>query len=152
MKISGNTCGGLDSLNMRLCLLRSVTRAGIERQSHARSPTRSSRSKACGEAGRGYCHHLRPSDISIIDYASRYPELLDLALSTSTVGVLNKLLEVFARFGLPVSVVYYGPQFASAEMTEFLTRPTIQHIKPSPLYRVLMVLLSDGTVELKILK
>ena len=110
----------------------------------------SSRSKACGEAGRGYCHHLWPSDISIIDYASRYPELLDLALSTSTAGVLNKLLGVFARFGLPVSVVSYGPQFASAEMTEFLTRPTIQHIKPSPRYRVLMVLLSDGTVDLKI--
>ena len=44
-------------------------------------------------------HHL----LSIVDYGSHYPELVDLS-STTTVGVINKLMEVFARLGLPVSL------------------------------------------------
>lgn len=58
--------------------------------------------------------------LSIIDYGSRYPEVILLG-STTTTAVIDKLMEVFARFGLPsVLVSDNGPQFVSAEMEQFL--------------------------------
>ena len=83
-------------------------------------------------------HHL----LSIIDYGSRFPELLDLS-STTTSGVIDKLMEVFARFSLPASLVSdNGPQFASLEMAAFLKQLNIRHIKSSPRYPR-----SNGMVE-----
>ncbi|XP_065193223.1 uncharacterized protein LOC135824416 [Sycon ciliatum] len=44
-------------------------------------------------------------------------------------------MEVFTRFGLPsVSVSDIGPQFASAEMAQFLQRLGIQHNRSNPRY------------------
>ena len=84
--------------------------------------------------GRTFC--------SVIDYGSRWPELLELS-STSTTGVIDKLMELFARFGLPVILVSdWGPQFASQEMARFLERLGIQHTKSSPRYPR-----SNGMVE-----
>ena len=84
------------------------------------------------------CHHL----LSIIYYGSRVPELLDIS-STTTSGVIDELVEVFARFGLPASLVSNnGPQFASSETAAFLKQLNIRHIKSSPRYPR-----SNGMVE-----
>eukprot|EP00117_Sycon_ciliatum_P026714 scpid19450/ scgid21866/ Transposon Ty3-I Gag-Pol polyprotein; Gag3-Pol3; Transposon Ty3-2 TYA-TYB polyprotein; Capsid protein; p24; Spacer peptide p3; Nucleocapsid protein p11; Ty3 protease; p16; Spacer peptide J; Reverse transcriptase/ribonuclease H; p55; Integrase p52; Integrase p49 len=80
--------------------------------------------------------------LSIVDYGSRYPELLPLS-ATTTAAVIDRLMEVFARFGLPsVLVSDNGPQFASAEMAQFLQRLGIQHNRSSPRYPR-----SNGMVE-----
>ena len=80
--------------------------------------------------------------LSIVDYGSRYPELLPLSATTTT-AVIDRLMEVFARFGLPsVLVSDNGPQFASAEMAQFLQRLGIQHNRSSPRYPR-----SNGMVE-----
>ena len=69
-------------------------------------------------------HHL----LSIIDYGSHFPELLDLSLTTTS-GIIDKLMEVFARFGLPASLVSdNGPQFASSEMVACLLEAVEQQI------------------------
>ena len=83
-------------------------------------------------------HHF----LSIIDYGCRFPELLDLS-STTTSDIIDKLMEVFARFGVLASLVSYnGPQFASSEMAAFLKQLNIRHIKSSPRYPR-----SNGMVE-----
>ena len=52
-------------------------------------------------------------------------------------------VEVFARFGLPSTLVSdNGPQFASEEMKTFLGQLGIEHIKSSPPYPR-----SNGMVE-----
>lgn len=80
--------------------------------------------------------------LSIIDYGSRYPEVLPLS-STTAAGVIEKLMEVFARFGLPsVLVSDNGPQFIATEMEQFLKKLDIQHVKSSPRYPQ-----SNGMVE-----
>ena len=72
--------------------------------------------------------------MSIIDYGSRYPEVLPLRLTTAT-RVIEKLMEVFARLGLPSMLVSdNGPQFGATEMEQFLEELGIQHIKASPRY------------------
>lgn len=82
------------------------------------------------------------SCLSIIDYGSRYPEVLPLH-STITSVIIDKLMEVFARFGLPsVLVSDNGPQFIAAEMAQFLKRLNIRHIHASPRYPR-----SNGMVE-----
>ena len=54
--------------------------------------------------------------LSVIDSGSRYPEVVELS-STNSAGVIDKFMEVFARFGLPSTLVSdNGPQFASEEM------------------------------------
>ena len=70
--------------------------------------------------------------LSVIDYGSRYPEVVEL-LSTNSAGVIDKFMEVFARFGWPSTLVSdNGPQFASEEMKTFLGQLGIEHIKSSP--------------------
>ena len=60
--------------------------------------------------------------LSVIDYGSRYPEVLPLRSTTAT-GVIEKLMEVFVRFGLPhVLVSDNGPQFIATEMEQFLKK------------------------------
>ena len=72
--------------------------------------------------------------LSIVDYGSSYPELLPLS-ATTTAAVIDWLMEVFARFGLPsVLVSDNGPQFASAKISQFLQCLGIQHNRSSPRY------------------
>ncbi|XP_065195493.1 uncharacterized protein K02A2.6-like [Sycon ciliatum] len=80
--------------------------------------------------------------LSAIDYGSRWPELLPLS-NTTTTGVIDKLMELFARFGLPSTLVSdWGPQFASTEMSKFLAQLGVEHCKSSPRYAR-----SNGMVE-----
>lgn len=58
--------------------------------------------------------------LSMIDYGSRFPEVIPL-ISTTTKAVMDKLMEVFARFGLPKVILSdNGPQFVSTELEQFL--------------------------------
>jgi hypothetical protein len=80
--------------------------------------------------------------LSMIDYGSRFPEVIPL-ISTTTKAVMDKLMEVFARFGLPkVTLSDNGPQFVSTELEQFLKQLGVQHIKSSPRYPQ-----SNGMVE-----
>ncbi|XP_065197162.1 uncharacterized protein LOC135828666 [Sycon ciliatum] len=82
------------------------------------------------------------SVLSLIDYGSRYP-ILKVLSSTTTTAIVDELDEVFALFGLPsVLVSDNGPQFVSEQMTTFLQRLGIRHIRSSPRYPR-----SNGMVE-----
>ncbi|XP_065196908.1 uncharacterized protein LOC135828389 [Sycon ciliatum] len=82
------------------------------------------------------------SVLSLIDYGSRYP-ILKVLSSTTTTAIVDELDEVFALFGLPsVLVSDNRPQFVSEQMTTFLQRLGIRHIRSSPRYPR-----SNGMVE-----
>ena len=54
----------------------------------------------------------------VLVYFSRYPEVIQLA--TTTTNVIGALKSVFARHGIPEEVVSdNGPQFVSKKMKEF---------------------------------
>ncbi|XP_065192434.1 uncharacterized protein K02A2.6-like [Sycon ciliatum] len=58
--------------------------------------------------------------LSLVDYGSRFPELIVLP-GTKSQHVVMALSTIFARFGIPLELVSdNGPQFVSAEMGEFL--------------------------------
>ena len=79
---------------------------------------------------------------SVIDYGSRWPEILHLNITTTS-AVIERLMELFARFGLPRSIVSdWGPQFASEEFGTFLKQLGVVHTKSSPRYAR-----SNGMVE-----
>ena len=55
-----------------------------------------------------------------MDYFSRYMEVQKLT-STTLASIIATLKTVFSRHGIPVALVTdNGPQFASAEMNQFL--------------------------------
>ena len=85
------------------------------------------------------------SFLSVIDYGSRFPVLRPLH-STVTSAILAELEYVFATFGLPSTLVSdNGPQFASEQMSKFLSCLGIRHIKSSPRYHGLMGSWKDFT-------
>ena len=62
------------------------------------------------------------SCLSIINYKSRFPEVLPLEDTTAT-GVINKLIEVFALLACPLFLVSdNSPQFIASEMDHFLKK------------------------------
>lgn len=65
---------------------------------------------------------------------SRYPEIALLA-STSADAVINHLKSIFARHGIPVTVVSdNGPQFSSSAFAEFAKAYGFNHTTSSPLH------------------
>ena len=70
----------------------------------------------------------------IVDYFSRFPELIQLKTTTSR-SVISALKVVFARNGIPEVVVSdNGPQYSSAEFTEFGATYGFTHTTSSPHY------------------
>ena len=70
----------------------------------------------------------------IVDYYSRYPEVVKLSSTTST-AVIAAMKPIFARHGLPeVLRTDNGPQYSSTEMTDFLSSHNITHTTSSPHY------------------
>ncbi|UYV62548.1 hypothetical protein LAZ67_2001028 [Cordylochernes scorpioides] len=78
--------------------------------------------------------------LGIVDYYTKYPEVFELR-STKAEMVIEKLKEVFARFGVPeIMMTDNGPPFQSTEMMEFakewnallLLRNTEHNSLPSP--------------------
>ena len=70
----------------------------------------------------------------IIDYFSRYPEVVKLRGTTSR-DVIEILKSTFARHGVPETVVSdNGPQFSSQEFRDFGKQYEFCHVTSSPLY------------------
>lgn len=68
----------------------------------------------------------------VVDAHSKWPEVA-IMRSTTTEKTIEKLGEMFSRFGSPAQLVSdNGPQFVSQEMSEFLQANGVQHIKSAP--------------------
>ena len=80
--------------------------------------------------------------IVMVDYYSRYIEIAYIRTPT-TQSVILKMKDVFARWGVPETVVSdNGPQFASREFSAFATSAQFIHQTSSPHYPV-----SNGEAE-----
>ncbi len=70
----------------------------------------------------------------IVDYFSRYPEVLALQSTTST-ATIRALSSVFSRHGVPeVLRSDNGPQFSSLDFAKFASSWEFNHITSSPRY------------------
>uniref|UniRef100_A0A3B3IH14 Gypsy retrotransposon integrase-like protein 1 n=2 Tax=Oryzias latipes TaxID=8090 RepID=A0A3B3IH14_ORYLA len=81
----------------------------------------------CGEL-HGAPAHARYL-LVVHDLHSKWPEVFQLS-SVTTHTIIGRLEELFGRWGLPsVVTTDNGPQFISAEFTEFLKQRSIKHIR-----------------------
>ena len=70
----------------------------------------------------------------IVDYFSRYPEVVKLSTTTSQ-SVIKAMKSMFARFGIPEIVVSdNGPQYSSQEFADFSKSYRFGHTTSSPHY------------------
>ena len=80
--------------------------------------------------------------LTVVDYFSRFPEVVRLSSTTSTV-VIATLKSMFARFGIPEVVRSdNGPQFSSLDFAQFANWYRFLHVTSSPRYPQ-----SNGLVE-----
>jgi transposase InsO family protein len=79
--------------------------------------------------------HLNGKDyLVIIDYLSNFPEVAQLS-STNAKQVITQCKSVFARHGIPVTMVTdNGPQFSSEEFRQFARAYEFDHITSSPYF------------------
>jgi transposase InsO family protein len=78
----------------------------------------------------------------IVDYFSRYPEVIKLS-STTSAAVVNVMKSIFSRHGIPEIVRSdNGPQFSAEEFAKFANCFGFQHVTSSPRYPQ-----SNGQVE-----
>lgn len=70
----------------------------------------------------------------VMDYYSNYPEFA-LLTDTSAKQVILHLKTIFARHGIPVTVVSdNGPQFSGLTFKEFARQYGFEHVTSSPYY------------------
>ena len=70
----------------------------------------------------------------IVDYFSRYPEVIKLTSLTSK-SVISAFKSTFSRHGIPDDLISdNGPQFNSDEFTQFISAYAIRHNTSSPYY------------------
>ena len=70
----------------------------------------------------------------IVDYFSRYPEIIQMS-STTSLSTIAALKSVFSRHGIPEEVRSdNGPQYSSQEFAAFSTAYNFKHATSSPLY------------------
>ena len=70
----------------------------------------------------------------VVDYFSRYPEVIRLTTTTSH-SVIVALKSLFARYGIPQEIVSdNGLQYASQQMSEFAKSYGFKHTTSSPYY------------------
>ena len=70
----------------------------------------------------------------VVDYFSRYPEVIQLPSTTAT-SVILALKAIFARHGIPEIVVSdNGPQYTSYEFQEFKSTYDFRHTTSSPYF------------------
>ena len=78
----------------------------------------------------------------VVDYFSRYPEVLQLS-STTSASVITALKTIFARHGIPETLRSdNGPQYSSGEFAQFASSYGFNHVTSSPRYAQ-----SNGQVE-----
>ena len=70
----------------------------------------------------------------VVDYFSRYPEVVKLTNTTSS-SVVHVLKSLFSRYGIPETVVSdNGPQYSSQEFAQFARAYNFSHITSSPYF------------------
>ena len=70
----------------------------------------------------------------VIDYFSRYIEVQSLT-STTSASIIRSLKSIFARHGLPTTVMSdNGPQYSSQEFSSFAKEYQFEHVTSSPHY------------------
>ena len=68
----------------------------------------------------------------LVDAHSKWPEVIHMTSTTSS-ATIRELRKIFTTFGLPEQLVSdNGPQFVSAEFSQFLKGNSIKHIKSAP--------------------
>ena len=68
----------------------------------------------------------------LVDAHSKWPKVIHMTSTTSS-STIRELRKIFTTFGLPEQLVSdNGPQFASAEFSQFLKSNGIKHIKSAP--------------------
>ena len=69
----------------------------------------------------------------VVDYFSRYVEVINLQKSTQSTDIVRALKAIFARHGIPEELRSdNGPQFSSAEFTQFSKEWGFKHNTSSP--------------------
>ena len=72
------------------------------------------------------------SYLLIVDYFSRYPEVIKLKSTTSR-GIIEAMKAVFSRYGIPQTVRSdNGPQYSSEEFSKFAAEYNFYHETSSP--------------------
>ena len=70
----------------------------------------------------------------VVDYFSRYPEVVQLK-STTSQSIITSLKSIFSRHGIPeILVSDNGPQYSSHEFAEFAATYNFAHVTSSPHY------------------
>ncbi|XP_059047376.1 uncharacterized protein K02A2.6-like [Achroia grisella] len=68
----------------------------------------------------------------VVDATSKWMEIIRVS-STAATGVIDKVSELFSRFGLPKQIVTdNGPPFTSSEFKNFTSSQGIEHIFTAP--------------------
>lgn len=71
----------------------------------------------------------------LVDYYSRYPEVLLLGDDTSSGRIVSEMKSVFARHGIPDCLISdNGPQYSSHEFKSFVGDYRFRHVTSSPYY------------------
>ena len=71
----------------------------------------------------------------VVDYFSHYIKVTAMQKTSKSIGVIRALKAVFARHGIPEEVRNdNGPQFASAEFTNFAKEWGFKHTMSSPCF------------------
>jgi hypothetical protein len=84
--------------------------------------------------GMDMCELQGKSYLVIVDYYSRYPEVIQMASTTSSL-VIEAIKGVFSRHGIPMKVISdNGPQFNSHLFTQFAQEFGFTHRTSSPGY------------------
>ena len=80
--------------------------------------------------------------LTIVDYATRYPEAIALS-SITTEHVAEAMIEIFSRLGVPEEIVTdRGSQFTSDMMNEVRRLLSIKHLPTTPYHAM-----GNGLVE-----
>ena len=79
--------------------------------------------------------HLNGANyLVVVDYYSRYPEVVKLT-STTSPTIIQCLKLIFSRFGIPETFISdNGPQFGSQLFTDFAKDYAFQHVTSSPYF------------------
>ena len=77
--------------------------------------------------------HLKGADyLPVVDYFSRYPQILKLTSITSH-SIIKALKTIFSQHGVPETVMSdNGPQYVSQEFAEFSETYDFSHVTSSP--------------------
>ena len=76
----------------------------------------------------------RHTYLLVVDYYSRYPEVIKLT-STTSQSIITSLSSIFARHGIPEELISdNGPQYSSQDFEDFAKRYGFQHTTSSPHY------------------